>query len=165
MKDYIFSFTTTWHIPHDLETVWNRIAMVSEYPMWWPGMKRVEVLQERDLPVAVGNAFRFLVSSPLYQLSYTTTVTEYIAGKTIIAHSEGDLKGTGTWTFLSLPGETQATFVWEVSLTPYFLRLVSYIPFVRIIMRYFHNQLMRSGEHGLRQLLSKSSDSDLVVNI
>ena len=155
MNSYLFSFTTTWNIPRDLKTVWDHIGMVAHYPQWWPGMKRVEMLHGHELPVDIGNAFRFTVASPLYQLQYTTTVTEYELGKKIVAKSEGDLVGTGTWIFAERDGNTEAIFLWEVALTPTLLRIAGNFPPVRPVMRFFHNRLMRAGERGLIALLSK----------
>ena len=155
MDSYLFSFKTIWNIPCDLKTVWNHVGMVAHYPAWWPGMKQVEVVHGHELPVDVGNAFRFTVASPLYQLQYTTTVTEYELGKKIVAKSEGDLAGTGTWIFAERDGNTEATFLWKVQLTPPLLRAVSVIPPVRSVMHFFHDRLMRAGEQGLIALLSK----------
>ncbi len=146
-----------WHIPHDLETVWDYVGMVAHYPQWWPGMKHVEILHGHELPVTVGNAFKFTVASPLYQLCYTTTVTDCDLGKMIVARSEGDLAGTGTWKFQEHAGETQAAFIWEVQLTPPVLAAASYIPRVRSVMHFFHDRLMNAGEQGLRQLLQQTA--------
>ncbi|MCE9643099.1 MAG: SRPBCC family protein [Candidatus Andersenbacteria bacterium] len=155
MNAYLFSFKTVWNIPHDVKTVWDHVGMVAHYPQWWPGMKQVEMLHGHELPVDVGNAFRFTVASPLYQLRYTTTVTACDPGKKIVARSEGDLKGVGTWTFVDRGRNTEVTFLWEVSLTPLLLRLAGNFPPVRPVMRFFHNRLMRGGERGLIALLSK----------
>ncbi len=162
MKSHLFSFETTWHVPHDLETVWNCIGMVAHYPTWWPGMKEVEVLHGNELPIAVGNAFHFIVASPLYQLSYTTTVTDYRIGSSIVVRADGDLVGRGVWTFEEKLEETVATFVWEVELTPSLLHTVSLFPPIRVIMRFFHARLMRAGERGLVKLLASSPKRSLV---
>lgn len=153
MNSHLFLFKTTWSFPCDLKTVWDSIAMVAHYPLWWPGIIQVEILKGQELPVAVGSSFRFFVVSPLYRLSYTTTVTDYAMGRSIIARVEGDLVGRGVWTFEEVLGETKATFIWEVELTPFLLRVASRIPAIRSVMRFFHNRLMDAGERGLRELL------------
>lgn len=162
MKGHLFSFETIWHVPHDLKTVWNSIGMVAHYPTWWPGMKEVEILRGHELPVAVGNTFRFTVASVLYDLSYTTEVTDYEVGKRIVAKAEGDLVGIGTWTFKESDNETEARFLWEVELTPPVLRVASRVPVVPPVMRFFHDRLMRAGEKGLQELLATSSQDSLV---
>lgn len=157
MKGHEFLFRSVWHVPAPLVDIWNRVGRVTEYPTWWPGIKRVDLLKGRELPITVGTQAKYEVTSPLYQLEYQTEVVEFETGKLIVATAVGDLVGTGTWMFQEKKGETQATFDWQVHVSPVFLRAASYLPPVRHVMRFFHNQLMDAGERGLRALYDKTA--------
>lgn len=150
---YIFRFKSIWNIEADLITIWNHIAEVKKYPLWWPGVEAVELLTVSDLPISLGAKTAYVIASPLYMLHYQTEVKEFETGKYILAHAEGDLVGTGRWTFQQQPKQTQATFDWEVALTPLLLRTASYVPGAKSIMGYFHKRLMANGETGLKKLV------------
>lgn len=156
MNSYDFAFRSEWHVPTSLIKVWDTVGKVTEYPIWWPGIRTVELLKGPELPVTVGTRARYIVSSPLYSLQYETEVEEFVTGKFILARSHGDLVGTGKWTFQEASGETRATFDWNVQVDPVFLRVLSHIGPARAVMHYFHNRLMDAGEKGLRQLISSS---------
>ncbi len=156
MAEKIFRFRSVWRVPAPLEIIWNDVGQVTKYPTWWPGIKRVDLLSGQELPIMVGTKAAYEVRSPLYTLRYQTEVIEFETGKYILATAEGDLKGTGRWSFQEKSDQTEATFDWEVAVTPRFLHSISHIPGVAPIMRYFHNQLMDAGEKGLQDLISKS---------
>lgn len=129
---------------------------MKEYPLWWPGVKEVELLTASDLPISLGAKTAYVISSPLYTLHYQTEVKEFQTGKYILAHSKGDLIGTGKWTFQQQPKQTQAIFDWEVALTPLLLRAASHVPGAKSMMGYFHKRLMANGEIGLKNLVASS---------
>lgn len=154
MKPHNFSFRSVWTVPVSLIVVWDSIGRVTEYPQWWKGIAHVELLKGPELPVTVGSRAKYIVKSPLYSLQYETEVVEYDLGKYILAKSTGDLEGTGKWIFSESDKGTEAIFEWNVSVTNPKLQFVSRLPFVRIMMGVFHNQIMSQGQAGLRQLLS-----------
>ena len=129
----------------------------TEYPTWWPGVARVEVLTGQPLPITRGTKMVYEVQSPLYTLQYQTELVAYKEHDYILAHATGDLVGTGRWTFSHEGVVTLAVFEWQVSLTPPFLRIVAFIPGVPSIMRFFHNRLMNHGEQGLQELLKTAT--------
>lgn len=157
MQGHEFLFRSVWLVPAPLVDIWNKVGRVTEYPMWWPGIMRVDLLKGQELPIAVGTQAKYEVASPLYRLEYQTEVIKFDTGKLIVAKAEGDLVGTGTWTFKEDNGGTQATFDWNVHVSPPLLRAASYLPPVRGVMRFFHNQLMDAGEQGLRGLYEKKA--------
>ncbi len=153
MADDLFRFRSIWRVPAPLVTVWNTVGKVSEYPRWWPGIARVDVLAGQELPIAVGTQAAYEVHSPLYTLHYQTEVTEFDTGVYILATAQGDLEGTGKWTFKENTNETEAVFDWNVKLNPPFLRALSGLPGAKSVMRFFHDWLMNDGEKGLQQLI------------
>lgn len=153
MASDIFHFRSTWRVPAPLEVVWNTVGKVTEYPAWWEGIKRVELITGKELPIAVGTKAAYEVHSPLYTLHYQTEVTQFTQGVYILATSTGDLQGTGKWTFTHNHEQTQAVFDWDVALQPPLLRAVSGLPGAKSIMRYFHDRLMSDGEKGLQALI------------
>jgi hypothetical protein len=155
MADDIFRFRSVWRVSAPLEIIWNTVGKVTEYPTWWPGISRVDLLAGQELPIMTGTKASYEVHSPLYTLRYQTEVVEFDTGVYILALSQGDLRGTGRWSFEEKEGETQATFDWEVALHPPFLKAVSHLPGAKGVMRFFHNKLMSDGEKGLKQLVEK----------
>lgn len=155
MSANIFRFETTWSVPYPLVQVWNTVGRVSQYPTWWPGISRVDVLQGQELPIAVGTIAAYTVHSPLYTITYKTETMQFDTGKFILARATGDLDGTGKWVFDHNDHTTKATFMWEVALTPPFLHAVSHLPGMRGVMEFFHDRLMNQGEKGLRALLAQ----------
>jgi len=155
MSPYYFEFHSVWHIPADLITVWNHIGGVSSMPTWWPSIKEVRVLRGPELPVTIGTKAQYVVHAPLYALTYETEVIEVETGKRILARSQGDLSGTGCWTFKEGAGDIQVAFEWRVEITPPWLKVASRLPLARPIMRYFHNRVMQQGEAGLKQLIAQ----------
>lgn len=153
MPDKVFRFRTAWRIAAPLPIVWDTIVKSIQYPTWWPGVARVEVLAGQPWPMTVGTKMGYEVQSPLYTLHYQTELMEYAEHKFIFAHATGDLVGTGKWTFGHEASITEAVFEWQVSLTPPFLRAVAVVPGVPLIMSFFHTRLMNHGEQGLRTLL------------
>lgn len=152
-----FRFRSVWRVPGELVDIWNTVGKVSEYPTWWPGIVSVDVLKGPELPISVGTHARYTVQSPFYSLHYETLVQEFDTGKFIVATADGDLTGTGTWTFRTLPDVTEAVFDWHVKVGPPVLRVLSHVAPVRAVMKYFHNQLMDAGEKGLKQLIQQES--------
>jgi ribosome-associated toxin RatA of RatAB toxin-antitoxin module len=152
INSYDFAFKSVWRIPAELVEIWNTVGKVSDYPMWWPGIEKVTVLKGPELPISIGTVARYTVASPFYRLHYQTEVKEFETGKYILAHAEGDLAGTGKWTFTRSPQETVATFDWNVRVAPPLLRVLSHVAPARAVMHYFHNQLMDAGERGLQAL-------------
>ena len=156
LKSHDFRFLSVWRIPAELPDIWNTVGKVSAYPTWWPGIEKVDVLTGPELPITVGTHARYTVVSPFYRLQYETLVKEFDTGKFIIASANGDLSGTGTWTFKQLPGATEAAFDWQVTVGPPVLRALSHVAPARAVMQYFHNRLMDAGERGLQQLYSQT---------
>ncbi|MBI3255986.1 MAG: SRPBCC family protein [Candidatus Andersenbacteria bacterium] len=156
MQSYDFTFRSVWRIPAELTEIWDTVGKVSQYPAWWPGIEKVDVLQGPELPISVGTKAHYVVASPFYRLQYQTEVKEFATGKYILADAHGDLKGTGKWTFHVLPTETMAVFDWQVRVEPTVLRVLSRLAPARAVMHYFHNQLMDAGEKGLKKLHNES---------
>lgn len=155
--EHVFHFVTRWELPHPLELVWNSVGLVTKYPTWWPGVQKADLLAGTELPVSVGTKVHFVIASPLYTLDYTTTTVDFKMGEYIEVAAAGDLHGTGRWDFQHNPSATIATFTWDVALTPFFLREVSHIPFVRPLMGFFHSRLMGHGERALQALLMQEA--------
>ena len=153
MNDDLFHFRSVWRVHAPLVTVWNTVGKLTDYPQWWPGIARVTLLTGHELPIAIGTKAAYEVRSPLYTLHYQTEIVSFQTGASIAVAAQGDLEGTGAWTFSQQPGMTEATFDWNVRLRPPFLRTVSHVPGAKSIMRFFHDRLMAKGEEGLQRIL------------
>lgn len=154
----LFHFQSTWKIPSDLISIWNAIGGVERWPEWWRSIEEVEVLHGPMLPVAVGTSATYRVRSPLgYSLAFRSDVTAFDLGKWLETAIAGNLAGKGRWDFDHTGGVTTAILTWDVAVTrPVLARLAALAP-VRQAMSWAHDQVMDSGERGLRSLVARTT--------
>jgi hypothetical protein len=154
----VYSFTTIWKINASLDAVWDAILAAPEWPNWWPGVKRVEVIHASSDPLGIGSIFRMTWKSPIpYSLTFDSTVTEVVPCGKIAGVVEGDLVGTGVWILSEENGTVTAEYDWNVHTTKLWMNLVA--PIARPVFHLAHNWVMSSGEQGLKRLLARQAIS------
>ncbi len=42
------AFVTRWSVQAPVDTVWQLISEPEDWPVWWPGVEKVELLQAGD---------------------------------------------------------------------------------------------------------------------
>ena len=68
MSDY--AFVTRWSFQAPVEAVWQLLSEPEDWPRWWPGVEKVELL-ERGSDGDVGTLRRFTWKSRLpYRLAF-----------------------------------------------------------------------------------------------
>ena len=141
MADY--SFVTRWTVNAPLESVWDAIYHSEKWPAWWKGVERVE---------QVGPARRFTWKGRLpYQLTFDMTVTRVEPMRLIESTAEGELSGTGRWTFEAAGGVTRVRYDWNVRTAKPWMNLLA--PIARPLFRWNHDVIMRWGLKGLQRMV------------
>ena len=72
--------------------------------------------------------------------------------------AEGDLSGTGRWSFTHDSGVTTVRYEWKVTTSKRWMNLLASI--ARPIFRWNHDAVMRSGAEGLARKLKAEVISD-----
>ena len=148
-----YSFLTTWILDAAQEDVWQAIYAIERWPIWWPGVRRVERL-EQGSGNGVGSLYRHEWRSVIpYPVRFETRITRIELPHLIEADAEGELAGTGRWRFFG-GRETAVTYEWNVRTTRPWMNLVA--PIARPVFRWNHNVVMHQGGEGLASLLGAS---------
>ena len=125
-----YEFRTVWRVAGTPEEVEAVLGDTTGLPRWWPSVYlSVE-------PVAGGPEPRPGIPRPArlhtkgwlpYTLRWTLTVTEPVTSRGFALTAEGDLNGTGRWTFEKDGPETVITYDWRVSTAKPLLRRLSWL--------------------------------------
>lgn len=152
-----FRFRSRWRLPAAPDTVYAVLADVEGYPRWWPQIRSARALGDGAgeltcrslLPYDLTFAMRRELEDPIRRV--------------LRARLDGDLIGISQWT-VDEDGSAEAsiaTFDEEVDVAAAarpgsrggLVRAAGRL--ARPALRYNHDHMMRSGERGLRQHLSR----------
>jgi uncharacterized protein YndB with AHSA1/START domain len=143
----LFRLNTEFTVAAPRAAVYAAIRDVRDWPQWWRGCERVEVLAA-GVASGVGARHRILWRSRLlYRVAIDTEVIEIEPNTRVRARSRGDLDGRGTWRFSDVPGGTRVQYLWEVEIRKRWMRLGA--PLLAPLFRLNHDWLMRAGTDGL----------------
>ena len=144
-----YSFLTTWCVAAPIERVWDVIAEPLGYPEWWPGVRKVTVLEPgEDGAGGVGTLYRQEWRSKLpYSLEFDTRVTRIERPHLIAGQASGELAGTGVWRLFEGSTSTALLYNWDVSTTRAWMNRLA--PLARPAFAWNHGYVMRQGAHGL----------------
>jgi uncharacterized protein YndB with AHSA1/START domain len=157
MKNARYTFVTDWQLAAPVDKVWNLIYDSENWPRWWKGVERVEVLQRGPNGGAVGGVARYTWKSSLpYRLVFDMTTTEVIPYKLIKGDAHGELTGTGTWTFVAGDDGTSVRYVWDVVTTKAWMNVLA--PLLRPAFNWNHDVVMAWGREGLEAELRRSAE-------
>ncbi len=147
-----YSFVTRWEVKAPLEKVWDALFDSDRWPAWWKGVERVEKIRPASGPHEVGSVRRFTWKSRLpYRLTFDMTITRVEPHSLIESTAEGELQGTGRWTFSSIDGVTAVRYDWNVRPPQPWMNLLA--PVARPLFRWNHNVVMGWGLEGLRKVI------------
>lgn len=146
-----YRLLTTWRVEAPPEKVWAVLRDPEQYPHWWPGVEQVDV-REHGAPDGTGKRVRITLRSKLpYRLSFDTVVRELREPDLVTVDALGDLEGSGRWQLHADGDVTTSTYLWEVSTTKAWMRLLE--PFVRPAFVWNHHVVMAWGGEGLARHL------------
>jgi len=142
-----YVFRSVWRLPADPQLVYDTLMDVSTYPLWWHQVRSARQLD------AVSGELRCRSLLP-YDLSFVITrELEDPVNRLLRAHMNGDLNGTSQWTITPDDnGGAVAVFDEDVTVGNSMVRAAGRL--ARPALRFNHDLMMRSGEHGLRKHLA-----------
>lgn len=153
MKQNLYHFMNTWHIPVDKITAENAILDMKSWKQWWLGLEKGETTKPK-LGI-IGTKIRAEWKSMFgYKIGILLTITGYKPGEYITFQSKGDLMGEGSWTYRSARNSgTNMDITWNVSTTKTWMNVFGLV--LRPVFVFAHGSLMNQGEQGLNQYLKK----------
>jgi uncharacterized protein YndB with AHSA1/START domain len=156
MADY--AFVTRWSFQAPIEQVWKLISEAEHWPEWWPGVEKVEVL-EQGKDGDVGSLRRFTWKSKLpYRLRFDMRTTRVERPHVMEGRAEGELDGTGRWELRQEGDWTRVRYDWRVRTTKAWMNVLA--PVARPFFAWNHDVVMRWGGEGLAWRLSPAATID-----
>ncbi len=146
-----YAFLTRWSFQAPIEQVWDLIAKAEDWPGWWPGVERVEVL-EPGPEGEVGSLRRFTWKSRLpYRLAFDMRTTRVERPHVLEGQASGELDGTGRWELRQERDWTHVRYDWRVATSKAWMNLLA--PVARPLFAWNHDVVMRWGGEGLARRL------------
>ncbi len=146
-----YSFVTNWSFDAPIEAVWAEIENADNWPTWWRGVRRVELITDGNTD-GIGSIRRTTWRSALpYDLTFDSEVIHVERFKLIDIRAFGQLEGRGLWSFASHDGKTNVRYDWTVVTNKRWMNL--FAPIARPFFRWNHDVIMGWGEAGLRDRL------------
>jgi hypothetical protein len=144
-----YEFVTVWRVPGTIGEVRAVLSDGRTLPRWWPSVYLSVVPREEGDADGVGSVTDLCTTGRLpYTLRWTLTITEPITDAGFALSADGDLNGTGRWTFVQDGPEVVITYDWRVSATKPLLRRLSWL--LRPAFAANHRWAMARGEESLR---------------
>ncbi|MGN6573501.1 MAG: SRPBCC family protein [Pseudolabrys sp.] len=144
---------TDWQLDAPVDAVWREIAAPESWPSWWRAVVKVETLAPGD-PDGVGARRRITWRTALpYTLTFVVRTTRVEPLRLIEGRAEGELDGTGIWTFETSGGGTHLRYDWRVSVTKTWMRIAA--PLLRPAFAWNHGKVMGWGETDLKRRLAR----------
>ena len=146
-----YAFVTRWSFQAPVEQVWDLIAKAEDWPDWWPGVEKVEVL-EPGTDGEVGSLRRFTWKSRLpYRLAFDMRTTRVERPHVLEGQASGELDGTGLWELRQEGDWTRVRYDWRVTTSKTWMNLLA--PVARPLFAWNHDVVMRWGGEGLARRL------------
>jgi uncharacterized protein YndB with AHSA1/START domain len=149
-----YQFLDEWDVHAPPEAVFDAVADVSTYPLWW---RPVYLGAERNGPVAMGatSTQHFKGRLP-YHLHTRSVIAELDPPRRVTADVDGDLRGRGVWTLTpTAGGGTHVRFDWQVHADRKLLRVLT--PVLRPIFRWNHNWAIARAIEGLEPYAQRTA--------
>ena len=157
-----YHFVTEWRVAGTVEEVKAVLGDAASLTRWWPAVY-LEVTQlEPGGRDGVGRAVDLHTKGWLpYTLRWTLRITEPLTDAGFALTAEGDLEGTGRWTFHQDGPEVAITYDWRVHATKPLLRRLGWL--LKPAFAANHVWAMRKGEESLRLELRRRRDPAAAV--
>jgi hypothetical protein len=144
-----YEFVTVWRVAGSTAEVAAVLRDGRTLPRWWPSVY-LDVVPRRAGDVDhVGSVTDLHTTGWLpYTLRWSLTLTEPVTEAGFALSADGDLDGTGRWTFVQEGPDVVITYHWRVSATKPLLRRLSWL--LRPVFAANHHWAMARGEESLR---------------
>ncbi|BCS95481.1 hypothetical protein DSLASN_11130 [Desulfoluna limicola] len=150
-----YRFEEEWVVDAPVETVWDGMVHVEEWPRWWEGLEFTD--SPDQLPVGMeGKHYTTRWKGPLpYGLDIHAVIREASTHDSISADIHGDIEGRCTCRIEESQLGTRGVFSLDVRTTKPWMSLLS--PFLKGYFSENHNRLMAKGMRGFTRHLSKGA--------
>ena len=152
-----YHFFTTWRVTGSLDEVKAILGDGPSLPRWWPSVYLgVEVIDDGG-PTGEGAVIDLYTKGWLpYTLRWRLSITEPITDAGFALRADGDLEGTGRWTFAADGADVVITYDWKVHAAKPLLRRLAWL--LKPAFAANHTWAMRRGEESLRLELRRRRD-------
>ena len=140
-----YVFVDGWDVAAPIERVFAALADPSTYPLWWKPVYR-NVVSRGEVGVGQTSDHYFKGRLP-YTLRMRAEMTEYEPPRRFAVKVDGDLRGTGVWTFTERDGKTHIRWDWNVVAGKPLLRVLT--PVLRPLFRSNHAWAVARAREGL----------------
>jgi uncharacterized protein YndB with AHSA1/START domain len=148
----LYQFVTNWQIAAPLVRVWEELNAPDQWPIWWRGAERVELLRPAIDGLGTAAVRRYTWKSRLpYRLSFVMETTLVEPHSRIEGHATGELEGRGCWQLAHAHGVTHVQYRWQVNVNKRWMQLVA--PIARPLFEWNHDIIMEWGCLGLHRRL------------
>lgn len=144
-----YEFLSVWRVAGSVEEVKAVLGDGRSLARWWPAVYLdVDVVEEGG-PDGLGGVLDLHTKGWLpYTLRWRLRITEPITDTGFALTAEGDLEGTGRWTFGQDGPEVVITYDWRVHATKPLLRRLGWL--LKPAFAANHRWAMAMGEESLR---------------
>jgi uncharacterized protein YndB with AHSA1/START domain len=142
-----YRFRSVWRLAAEPDRVYAALADVAGYPNWWPQVHEARLIDDAS------GELRCRSLLPYDLVFVVRREVEDVERRVLRANLDGDLAGSSQWTITDEGGRTRAVFEEHVVVRKALIRLVG--PAARPALRFNHDRMMRAGERGLRDYLSR----------
>jgi hypothetical protein len=157
-----YHFVTEWRVAGTIEEVKDVLGDASSLTRWWPAVYLELTEVEPGGPGGVGRAVDLHTKGWLpYTLRWRLRITAPITDTGFALSAEGDLEGTGVWTFRQDGPEVVITYDWRVHATKPLLRRLGWL--MKPAFSANHVWAMRTGEESLRLELRRRRNPGAAV--
>lgn len=156
-----YHFVTEWRVAGGVAEVKAVLGDAESLTRWWPAvyLSLTEVEAGAD---GVGRTVDLHTKGWLpYTLRWRLRITEPLTDTGFALTAEGDLEGTGVWTFRQDGPEVVITYDWRIHATKPLLRRLGWL--LRPAFEANHVWAMRMGEESLRLELRRRRDPSAAV--
>jgi hypothetical protein len=146
-----YRLLTIWRIEAPLEAVYAAIHNSPHWPVWWPGVQKVEEVTAGDAS-GINSVLRYVWQGQLpYRMVFEVRATRIEKCVAIEGAVRGDLEGVGRWHFINEGAVSVVHYEWHVRSTRWWMNLLA--PFARSMFIRNHGIIMRQGAEGLARQL------------
>ena len=148
MSTASYQFVTIWTIPSPVEPIWAELMAPEQWPAWWRGVERVDLVRPGRGAHGVGAVRDYTWRSVLpYRLKFSMETTRVEALSLIEGRATGELEGSGCWHLTPLGSGTRIQYDWHVVANKWWMRTLA--PIARALFEWNHDVVMEWGRKGL----------------